>query len=737
MHGTNSTEAEGEGNLVGLLTRIAHRLNQPMPAMQVRANYSFGMYQVGRPIWGKANLSTYLKAYDQVVVVFSAINLIADAAASAKVRVYDESKDNTELPNHPLRALLRTPNAYMSESEFYNAMVKIAAVTGFAVAEKERSTAGRPVALHPLRSDWLQPIPRDDNMTDWQYQPPGADKQTLLGEDVIVWTYQGSPKLDPTGISPLCAANREIGIDTAMTDFTKAFFDSGGIPTIGLVTDPDAELDQAEGDIIREKFKQIRGQPWEPIILQSIKDVKRLGFDLNEMAYKDLRHLTATQICSAFRIHPLLIDLLVGLENAPWSEFRTARRSFYEDTISPLWSRLDGALTRSLLPDFESNENISLEFDTSAIPALQDDDTARWQLISNPGASKIATVNELRAEVDLPPISGGDVRILSIADIEVPATVQNGQRSNGHASIVAGPDKGQWSPISTAKPPITLHIPPGTWTAETIELGPNDRVIGARALPSGAMYRLPAEQRAKVATHAKNTIARLGDRSAPLLRAFWKEQGQRVLSSLGLRGNDHAPDLRDVANINWDEEARLLRQEMTKVYAMSGKAAFNDVSELLNIDVSFDLANPNVGRVLTRLGQRVTDITETTRADVQRVVGDSLNEGTTLSELGDRLSSLFVETYASRAETVGRTESMIAYNKASVLGYQESGVVGMAELVDNPAHTEDYGASDGLTCADRDGLLVQLDSVDTHIDGEHPNGSLAVIPVLSTALGEE
>src|SRR3954453_14981358 len=112
---------------MNILNRLAHRLNQPMPAIQppqVRANYSVGVYQLGRPVWAKANLTSYLSAYEQVVVVYSAINLIADAAASAKVRVYDESKDDAELPNHPLRALLRTPNTYMSESEFYNSMVK-------------------------------------------------------------------------------------------------------------------------------------------------------------------------------------------------------------------------------------------------------------------------------------------------------------------------------------------------------------------------------------------------------------------------------------------------------------------------------------------------------------------------------------------------------------------------------------------------------------------------------------
>jgi hypothetical protein len=153
------------------------------------------------------------------------------------------------------------------------------------------------------------------------------------------------------------------------------------------------------------------------------------------------------------------------------------------------------------------------------------------------------------------------------------------------------------------------------------------------------MYRLPAEQRSKVATHAKQTIARLGDRAAPLLRAFWKEQGQRILSSLGLRGDDQVIELRAVDFIDWDAEVRQLQQAMTKVYAMSGKAAFNDVSDLLSVDVSFDLANPHVGRVLTDLAQRVVGITDTTRSDVQRVIGDSLNEGVTLSDLGDRLSN--------------------------------------------------------------------------------------------------
>jgi hypothetical protein len=86
---------------------------------------------------------------------------------------------------------------------------------------------------------------------------------------------------------------------------------------------------------------------------------------------------------------------------------------------------------------------------------------------------------------------------------------------------------------------------------------------------------------------------------------------------------------------------------------------------------------------------------------------------------------------------VARTESMVAYNTASTMGYRESGVVDRIEMVDNADHPEDYGASDGLTCAQRDGMVVDLSDVDRHIEAEHPNGSLALIPILSgPALGE-
>ena len=81
--------------------------------------------------------------------------------------------------------------------------------------------------------------------------------------------------------------------------------------------------------------------------------------------------------------------------------------------------------------------------------------------------------------------------------------------------------------------------------------------------------------------------------------------------------------------------------------------------------------------------------------------------------------------------TIARTESMYSYGHASVLSYRETGLVEQVELMDNPAHDSDPSPIDGLTCAERHGLIVPIDRAGVHLEAEHPNGSLTILPVLA------
>jgi hypothetical protein len=233
------------------------------------------------------------------------------------------------------------------------------------------------------------------------------------------------------------------------------------------------------------------------------------------------------------------------------------------------------------------------------------------------------------------------------------------------------------------------------------------------------------------------------------LRTFFREQGRRVVAEMPKSdrveishrngptegfGFTHGPHTKA---INWDDEdERLWNEVMRPFYQASGERAFDGVNAVAGTTISFDLANPNVSRIVEQLGKRIVDISETTRADVVRVIAEGQADGLSLSQISDSIRDLFEQTYKSRAETVARTETQVSYNLASQLGYQESGVVEEAEMVDNPDHVEPYDSSDGLTCAERHGMIVNVGLMDHHVEAEHPNGSLAFIPILSTPLGE-
>ena len=146
--------------------------------------------------------------------------------------------------------------------------------------------------------------------------------------------------------------------------------------------------------------------------------------------------------------------------------------------------------------------------------------------------------------------------------------------------------------------------------------------------------------------------------------------------------------------------------------------------------------SPNIRRVMEELGLRIVDINETTRQATVKIVTDGLAEGLGVDDIAAQLTELFDGYSASRAELISRSESAAAYNKASALGYEESGVVSEIELADNDSHADDPMGPTNTTCADRAGLVVSLADVGDYIDSMHPNCQMATIPILATPLGE-
>lgn len=153
--------------------------------------------------------------------------------------------------------------------------------------------------------------------------------------------------------------------------------------------------------------------------------------------------------------------------------------------------------------------------------------------------------------------------------------------------------------------------------------------------------------------------------------------------------------------------------------------AWNDGSDTVGEVVgAFDLENEFVQTVLKDLAKRVKGVEDTTREEIQNVIGQMGREGLSIDQVRDRLLEMAEINSASRAEMIARTESAQAYSAGSMAYYKESGVVsGMEWLVSDPCPI----------CAPLSGAVAELGK--QFAGGfdhppAHPNCKCAVAPVL-------
>jgi HK97 family phage portal protein len=680
--------------------------------------------------------------FGKCATAYACATLLADAVAESPLRVYRTvDGDLEEVPDHWLRTVIANPNPALSESEFMSMIVMVQCLFGYAVVEKVRSSARLVTQLWPLRPDWLKRERTNDGAGRWVLRVPGLDPRPIADDDLLIIPYRQDERFGSFGVSPLHIVAREVGIDVALTDLLKVFLDAGGIPPWAVEL-PDGNPDQTEIDLFREKWRQRYGgwQAYNEIgILYGGMKLHKLGDSIGDMAWPDLRGLTELKIAQAFRVPADLVqarDTLKG-GSLTTTEIDGAMAFLQLHGAMPLRQRIDGAFTRGLLAEF-GDPSLSLEFDTSGIGALQEDQDALHTRVRANWDSGIIMLDEARQAIGVPELPSKQGQVFKVAFTTMfvpPQGLGGGAEPNGASGGATVRSVGM--PIGVGLKELEPVIKPsstGNRTYRDIKsLSPADLEVRAASL-----------QRTQ---RDRQRLVEIGTRK---LRTFFREQGRRVVATIPK--GDRSAMMIDLAHafrmnswvifgkadiIDWDDEDRRLWDEvMRPFYQSAGERAFDGVNAVAGTTISFDLANPNVSRVVEQLGKRIVDISETTRADVVRVIAEGQAEGLSLSQISDSIRDLFEQTYKSRAETVARTETQVSYNLASQLGYQESGVVEEAEMVDNPDHVEPYDSSDGLTCAERHGMIVNVGLMDHHVEAEHPNGSLAFIPILSTPLGE-
>lgn len=717
-------------------------------------NWSNGTpaYQFNVAQWSTADHESYRRAFASQVAVYACVLRRAQSVAEAPLRVYKEVEgDSVEQSKHSLRYLFARPNPMVSEAEFHALTMTYCDAVGFAAIEKRRARAGNVVELWHLRADWLKRIPRNGAPDDYEYRVPGRPPITIDAADVFIVPGGPSTDLSPFGMSPIAAAMREININDSTTNYLKLFLDGGAVPRQAIVYPRElkGEKGQQEADAIKERWRLAYGgfQNWSTIaLLHGGMDVKQIGTNLDELAYPGLRAMTESRICSAFGVP----GQIVGIESAmnpTYSNFEQARKAFFEDTVSPLWKRLAGAYERALLYEASDDPLLSLRFDTSNVTALQEDRSAVWTRAQGAARDGLITVNQFQQAVGLPGFKeNGDVLYLPMS------------------AVVTKPEdlleKAETAPVEEIVEDIDEEPddePENDDEKLDEEIDELDEESEDRAQRLLFEYRqrgeevelLPFETRANIAKNHRIAVTKLAAKTAPTIRAALQRDVEKLLG--GLRSSVQQIETRDGAlvveardealdKVLDDLNSLVFGAETTRavqdLYVLAGQSAYRGAAkEVGKLAYDWSLSNPRVRQTQRELSRRIVGVNQTTKDQVSQIIADSIEAGKTPEEMIAAIDAKVEQTYTNRSLAIARTESQVAYNVSTADAYKASGRVLAMTLHDNPRHTEPYGASDGLTCAQRNGLITDVDKASTHIYAEHPNGTLAASPLLVTPLG--
>ena len=112
------------------------------------------------------------------------------------------------------------------------------------------------------------------------------------------------------------------------------------------------------------------------------------------------------------RVYGVPKPMMGDVERITFSNFQTARRVFWEDTMVPQLIFYQEALQQALLPNLGLDvSGLFLEFDLSVVEALQESENDRAKRRQMYVTTGIMTVNEVRQEMNLPTVEWGDGRL--------------------------------------------------------------------------------------------------------------------------------------------------------------------------------------------------------------------------------------------------------------------------------------------------------------------------------------
>ena len=369
---------------------------QPPETKTSRTSPLIALYETGRPLWTPRDYAALMReGFQQNPVVYRAVRMIAEAAASVPILYFDGRRDVTE---SALQALLAAPNPAESGVGLLETVAGYLLLSGNAYCEAVSDDISVQ-ELYALRPDRMRVVPGADGWpAAYDYAVAGhAVRFDMTGTGIkpILHIKLFDPLDDHYGLSPIAAAARAIDSHNAASAWNKALLDNAARPSGALVYSgpPGASLSSDQFDRLKQELAdgfEGAANAGRPLLLEGGLDWKPLSLTPKDMDFMEAKAASAREIALAFGIPPLLLGLPGDNTYANYGE---AQRAFWRQTAIPLATRIHTHIALWLAPVFGT---MTVMPDLDRVPALSAERDALWARIN---ASTFLTEDEKREAV--------------------------------------------------------------------------------------------------------------------------------------------------------------------------------------------------------------------------------------------------------------------------------------------------------------------------------------------------
>jgi HK97 family phage portal protein len=606
---------------------------------------------------------------ENLIWIYLGMKVRAEKISQVPIRIMDSS-DN-EVESGDLFDLLRQPNLaqdgvqYLAMIESYLALYEACIIAKISDVE-----GGRPTQLVPLSPKNCTPMLLEDGPTGitytvgWRYIDPNSGRMLVLKRSEVIYIGSQNPHNPTEALAPTVPGMRTMKADMAAREQNAAIFLNGGMPDVVFETEQSWTKEQVDEFLQRwnNKYGGLVGKHKAGVLYGGLK-AKGIGLNPTELQFLEGLRMSREEQIALMRVKPAMVGVMTGetgLSQGSSTQEQTV--AWWNETGLYELKRIFSAHQQSLVLPYEWSAKGSSQVQRDYRLSLE---VARRALKTRSGMLQIwYSENDIKELVEH--------RLAKIATMEklrgfgyLPNDI------NDYLSLNLPPHPTNTGVLAIGLQAVTDLgvVPEQQAPAVPREVIAVERSFDAleKAIRAEASNPVPAKFRAikrQYEAYSKKAEKLLVGRMA---RYFIEQRGRvldRLNPSVAIRADEKLASTLNFSELfPKAEENALFVKRVVPVFQEIIRGGW----DLVNAEVGapensnpFQIEDPRIQQALARRKIQGAKINDTTEEDLRQILETAIQEGDTVTQLGDRFAEYYnanaAGETAARPMTAARTQ---------------------------------------------------------------------------------